>query len=94
MEFSVAPTSRKSSDFETAWNIIRNTPAHKVSGVPVPAQATIRPRFDTVDIASTRFASLCAIAINEATKNVKPPISATSVPVTVPLIAGESLKST
>ena len=75
-QFSVAPTSWNIRDFEMAWNIIRNTPAQIVSGLPIPAQATISPRFEIVEYARTFFASTCPIAMIEVMKKVNPPIPA------------------
>ena len=70
---SAVPTQRNSRDFAIAWNSTRNVAAHTASGVPTPAQATIRPRFAMVEYASTRFALDCEMAMNEQKRNVSPP---------------------
>ena len=46
---SAVPTHKNSSDLAAAWNISRNMAAQTASGVPTPAQATIRPRLATVE---------------------------------------------
>ena len=50
----------------TAWNSTRNVAAHTASGVPTPAQATMRPRLAIVEYASTRLALVCEMAMNAA----------------------------
>ena len=87
--FSTAPTHRNISDFETAWKITSITPAHTASGRPTPAQATISPKLEIVEWASTRFPSDVAIAIRDAAKKVNPPIKVTRTPVSVPSSIGE-----
>ena len=74
---SAVPTHRKSKDLATAWNSSRNMPAQMASGVPTPAQAVIRPRLAIVEYASTRFALLWEMAMNEHSRNVMPPTSTT-----------------
>ena len=46
---SVVPTHRNIKDFAIAWKIIRKIPAQTASAVPMPPQATIRPRFAIVE---------------------------------------------
>ena len=70
---SAVPTHRNSSDFAIAWNSTRKAAAQTASGVPTPAQATIKPRFAMVEYASTRLAFDCEMAMNEQNKNVRPP---------------------
>ena len=63
------------------------------SSWPMPAQATISPRFETVEKASTFFPSFWAMAMALAAMKVKPPMSETMVPVMVPARAGASRMS-
>ena len=72
----------------TEWKIISSTAAQMVSSAPMPAQATISPRLDTVENASTFLPSFWAMAIMLAAMNVKPPMNATVMPVAVPASAG------
>ena len=76
------PTHRNSSDFAIAWNSTRKAAAQTASGVPTPAQATIKPRFAMVEYASTRLAFDCEMAMNEQNKNVMAPTLVTIKPVT------------
>ena len=57
----------------TAWNSTRNVAAHTASGVPTPAQATMRPRLAMVEYANTRFALACEMAMKLHSRKVKPP---------------------
>ena len=54
----------------------------------MPAQATINPKLEIVENASTFFASFWAMAIKEVMIKVKPPIKLTMVPQRVPFKAG------
>ena len=49
MACSILPMQRNSSDFESAWKQRIITPAAYAIGVPMPAQATIKPRFAIVE---------------------------------------------
>ena len=89
MLFSVAPTASNNIDLLTEWKIMSRMAAHTVSSTPMPAQATISPRLETVEKASTFLASFWAIAIMLAAMKVKPPMKATMAPVSVPYNAGE-----
>ena len=72
---SAVPTHKNRSDLAMAWNRMRNAAAQTASGVPTPAQATIRPRLAMVEYASTRLALVCEMAMNEQSANVMPPTS-------------------
>ena len=72
----------------------RKMAAHTASGVPTPAQATIRPKLAMVEYASTRLALLCEMAMKEARQNVRPPMSTTMAEATGKTKnSGESLMS-
>src|SRR5699024_12838441 len=62
-----------SMDLLTEWKIIKKTAPQTVSSTPVPAQATISPRLEMVEKASTFFPSFWAMAIMLAIMKVKPP---------------------
>jgi NADH:ubiquinone oxidoreductase subunit 5 (subunit L)/multisubunit Na+/H+ antiporter MnhA subunit len=73
---STVPTERNMSDFEIAWKMIRRIAAQIASAVPIPAQATTRPRFAIVEYASTLFAFVWEMAIPEAMRKVNAPTNA------------------
>ena len=85
---STVPTQRNMSDFEIAWKMIRRIAAQIASAVPIPAQATISPRFAIVEYASTRLALDWEMAIPEAIRNVNAPTNARVYPMTVPWKTG------
>ena len=76
-----------------AWNSISSTAAQTVSSSPMPAQATIRPRLEMVENASTFLPSFWAMAIMLAARKVNPPIKLTMTPAVVPASAGASRMS-
>ena len=59
----------------------------------MPPQSTIKPRFATVDQASTRLASLEVMAAREPTTKVTAPTSATIIPTFVPATNGAMRKT-
>ena len=76
-------------DLLTAWKTMRKTAAQTVSSTPMPEHPTMSPKLDTVENASTFFASFWAMAIILAMINVKPPILETMIPTRLPSSAGE-----
>ena len=53
---STVPTHRNMRDLVMAWKTVSIIPAQTASGVPTPAQVTIRPRLAIVEYARTLFA--------------------------------------
>ena len=88
--FSMEPTAWNSRDFATEWKMVSSTAAQMVSSTPMPAQATISPRLEMVEKASTFLPSFWAMAIMLHTIKVNPPMKDTITPLRVPASAGAS----
>ena len=70
---SAVPTAKKSRDFATAWKMMRKMAAHTAPSVPTPAHATMSPRLEMVEYASTRLALDWLMAASAAKRKVAMP---------------------
>ena len=90
---SAVPTHRKSSDLATAWKMSRKMAAQIAPSLPTPAQATMRPRLEMVEYASTRLALDWLMAASAQNRKVAMPTVITRKPGMLKPRQGEILMS-